>query len=195
MIDWHHQWATHALNFYNGFAHVPLASGKQVRLKPGPGFGDLSHPTTRLVLRMMTGLVQGKTVIDLGCGSGILSLCAAALGAKIVHGIDHCEGSLLHAKENAHLNGFCQVHFGQRATITNSEHSLLLINMISSEQEQAWREHPYLHGFDGLVISSGLLTEQKAAYLIQVEKRGWTPIHFQEEEGWLAGLYRSQKTL
>lgn len=191
MIDWHQQWALHAPNFQDGFAHIELKPGTRLRLKPGPGFGDLSHVTTRLVLKMMKEHVSEKTVIDLGCGSGILSLCAALLGASEVHGIDICEEAILHARENAKVNELTQVYFGTKARFKTLSNMLLLINMISSEQESAWKQHPYLHGFNGLVISSGILADQKTAYLAQAAKRGWIPLSFQEEEGWLSVLFSS----
>jgi ribosomal protein L11 methyltransferase len=187
MIDWNEQWAFHAPNFYDGYAHIDLGEGRVLRLKAGPGFGDCSHPTTRLVLDLMKDHVKSHTVIDLGCGSGILSIAASLLGAKKVFGIDICEQALEHAHENSVLNQISNVHFGEKG----GKGDLLLINMISSEQETAWKAHPYLHNFDGIVISSGILSEQKEAYLTQALSRGWTVISSKEEEGWTGWVFKS----
>ncbi len=190
MINWHDQWALHAPNFQDGLAHITLKGGKQFYLKPGPGFGDLSHPTTRLVLEIMVDHVDGKTVVDLGCGSGILALSAAILNAKEIHGIDICDEAIAHAKENALLNNLSNVRFGRTAKLKLSSNILLLINMISSEQETAWQQHPYLHDLEGLAISSGILIEQKEAYIIQAAKRGWAPISSKDEGEWTALLFK-----
>jgi len=187
MINWNEQWALHAQNFRGGYAHIELGIGKVLRLKAGPGFGDCSHPTTHLVLELMKNYVCGKRVVDLGCGSGILSLSAALLGAKEVFGIDICKEALLHSLENAQLNQISNVHFGR----TGRKGDLLLINMISSEQEAAWKEHPYLHGFEGLVVSSGVLAEQKELYMTQALSRGWAPILCKEKAGWLGVVFRT----
>ena len=75
-----------------------------LKLKPGPGFGDLSHPSTRLVLKLMAKRIEGKAVLDVGCGSGILALAALSMGAASVCGIDIDQEALMHAEVNARLN-------------------------------------------------------------------------------------------
>lgn len=189
MIDWNEQWALYAPNFHGGYANIDLGEGRTLRLKAGPGFGDCSHPTTRLVLELMNDYVKDQCIIDLGCGSGVLSLAASFIGAKKVFGIDICEEALAHANENAKLNQISNVHFGQ----SGQKGEVLLLNMISSEQEIAWKAHPYLHGFEGIVISSGILSEQKEAYITQTLSRGWTVISSKEEEGWIGWVFESGK--
>ncbi|MDN3508012.1 MAG: 50S ribosomal protein L11 methyltransferase, partial [Simkaniaceae bacterium] len=67
-IDWDEQWAHHAPNFCNGKVSITLPCGRSFDLVPGPGFGDCSHPTTRLMLEMMDGEVIDRDVVDVGCG-------------------------------------------------------------------------------------------------------------------------------
>jgi ribosomal protein L11 methyltransferase len=93
-IDWVDQWETHGQGFKDGFIHLDVndfgyeTNEKSLLLQPGPGFGDLSHETTRLVLGMMAELVEGKEILDIGCGSGVLSLVAMRMGAVGVIGVD-----------------------------------------------------------------------------------------------------------
>ena len=89
------------LNLMAGL-HLPF------RLKPGGGFGDLSHPTTRLMLRMLAQIVAKQDVIDIGCGSGILSLAAAALGSPKVYGIDIEQEAVEHSRNNAIFNNLSE---------------------------------------------------------------------------------------
>lgn len=169
MIDWNEQWALHAPTFKNGFAHVSLKNGKSFRMMPGPGFGDLSHPTTRLMLEMLPEKIEG-TVLDIGCGSGVLSLAAKLLGADRVIGIDIEDGAISHARENAELNGL-DCFFGK--TLPQIEDTpLILMNMISSEQKVAWKGIPSFEG--ALLITSGFPVEEM------------DPPHFEkrELEGW-----------
>lgn len=77
-----------------------------VRLDPGLAFGTGSHPSTRLVLAWLAReLPQGASLLDYGCGSGILAIAAAKLGAARVDGVDLDPQALATAAENARANG------------------------------------------------------------------------------------------
>ncbi|HMI73711.1 MAG TPA: 50S ribosomal protein L11 methyltransferase [Steroidobacteraceae bacterium] len=77
-----------------------------VRLDPGLAFGTGTHPTTALCLQILESLpVAGRTVIDYGCGSGILGLAALKLGAAHVTAVDLDHQALLATRDNAIRNG------------------------------------------------------------------------------------------
>jgi ribosomal protein L11 methyltransferase len=81
-----------------------------VRLDPGLAFGSGTHPTTALCLRWLDalagdGVLQGRDVLDFGCGSGILALAALQLGAASATGIDNDPQALLATRDNAQRNG------------------------------------------------------------------------------------------
>lgn len=77
-----------------------------VRLDPGLAFGTGTHPTTAMCLEWLDGLdLSGKTLIDYGCGSGVLAIAALKLGASKVIGIDNDPQALLASKDNAQRNG------------------------------------------------------------------------------------------
>ena len=77
-----------------------------VRLDPGLAFGSGTHPTTALCLEWLDGLsLEGKTVIDYGCGSGILAIAALKLGAAGAVGIDNDPQALIASADNAQRNG------------------------------------------------------------------------------------------
>ncbi len=84
----------------------PEPDAVNVMLDPGLAFGTGTHPTTSLCLSWLDSLdLTNKTVIDFGCGSGILSLAALLLGAKQVIGIDIDPQALQASKANAERNG------------------------------------------------------------------------------------------
>ena len=86
-----------------GFAH---AGGAVVRLDPGLAFGTGTHQSTRLVLEFLEKSIQGgERVLDYGCGSGILGIAAAKLGAAQVAATDIDPVSVATTADNAHLNG------------------------------------------------------------------------------------------
>ena len=81
-----------------------------VRLDPGLAFGSGTHPTTALCLQWLDGLaargeLQGRQVLDFGCGSGILALAALKLGAAGAVGVDNDPQAILATRDNAERNG------------------------------------------------------------------------------------------
>lgn len=189
-INWEEQWASFAKNFYDGKAHIPIQK-KNLLLLPGPGFGDLSHPTTYLMLKMMKKRVKNESVIDIGTGSGILSLAACLLNAKNAIGIDIDPDALKHARKNAKLNQISNARFIKRLP-GNLPPSLFLMNMISSEQRavhpQKWNRCAKLW------IISGILTEERPKYLKEASARGWQPIEEHRRKGWLGWVFKMTPT-
>src|SRR6185312_7998980 len=77
-----------------------------VRLDPGLAFGSGTHPTTALCLEWLDGTeLSGKTLIDYGCGSGILAIAALKLGAARTIGVDNDEQAIAASRDNAQRNG------------------------------------------------------------------------------------------
>lgn len=112
--DWEREWMDnfHPMKFGQrlwicpSWLDVPDPTAVNVMLDPGLAFGTGTHPTTALCLTWFDGLdLVGKTVVDFGCGSGILSLAALKLGAKKVIGIDIDPQALQASKANAKRNG------------------------------------------------------------------------------------------
>lgn len=197
-IDWQSQWALHGYNYQDGFVHVDLASfgGAQQTLKllPGPGFGDLSHATTRLVLRLLTHYLNGQIILDIGCGSGILTLAALTLGASYAYGIDIDSEALEHAHQNAclnHLEKKCLFCLPSEFVWKQDTPPLILMNMIRSEQEIAWNSLPSLHTQKNLCLTSGIQQEERDIYLAQALAWGWSLEKEIQEDDWLAFVFRT----
>jgi ribosomal protein L11 methyltransferase len=86
------------------------ADAVTVRLDPGLAFGTGTHPTTALCLEWLDcAQLKGKSVIDYGCGSGVLAIAAALLGAASVIGIDNDPQALLASRDNAERNGVASI--------------------------------------------------------------------------------------
>jgi ribosomal protein L11 methyltransferase len=84
---------------------VPDPNAVNVMLDPGLAFGTGTHPTTAMCLRWLDGLqLEGTTVVDFGCGSGILGISALKLGASRLIGIDLDPQALLASQDNANRN-------------------------------------------------------------------------------------------
>ena len=88
---------------------VPEPEAVNVMLDPGLAFGTGTHPTTSLCLQWLDSLdLAGKTVIDFGCGSGILAIAALKLGASHAIGIDIDPQAIQASRENAQRNGVAE---------------------------------------------------------------------------------------
>lgn len=200
-MDWGVQWSTHCPDFKDYKLQVDLSkytpTTKELptlHLNAGPGFGDLSHPTTRLTLEMMSMNVEGKSIIDIGCGSGILTLAAILLGAKHSYGIDIDPEALTHAEENARMN-----HMENQVTFLLPEDTfaypkkdcVILMNMIRTQQQQAWASLPQLHDIACDCFTSGILIEEKHLYLEECSQRGWKLVEAKEQGDWMAFHFKS----
>lgn len=113
--DWSQEWKKHfkpiacsdgRLWICPSWIDAPEPDAVNLRLDPGLAFGTGSHPTTMLCLNWLEKqAVEGKTVIDFGCGSGILGIAALLLGAEKVWAIDNDPQALLACRDNAARNG------------------------------------------------------------------------------------------
>ncbi|MEF1338564.1 50S ribosomal protein L11 methyltransferase, partial [Vibrio rotiferianus] len=112
--DWEREWMDnfHPMKFGErlwicpSWREIPEPDAVNVMLDPGLAFGTGTHPTTALCLEWLEGLdLSGKTVIDFGCGSGILAIAAIKLGAEKVIGIDIDPQALQASHDNAERNG------------------------------------------------------------------------------------------
>lgn len=112
--DWVREWMDqfHPMQFGKrlwicpSWRDVPDPTAVNVMLDPGLAFGTGTHPTTALCLQWLDAQdLEGKTVVDFGCGSGILAIAALKLGAKRVVGIDIDPQAITASKENAKRNG------------------------------------------------------------------------------------------
>lgn len=201
-IDWEEQWRNFSPSFYDGASHIDLSlynpqCTKELLLKAGGGFGDLSHPTTRLCLKLMAPFVKGVAIVDIGCGSGILMLSGLLMGACHAIGIDIAEDALAHAAINAKLN-----HLEKRTAFTKKVkrdqlegNSLFLMNMIFSEQKLAWDEQKPLHSPKAVLVTSGILTEQRESYLSWAAQQGWKWVSDISEEGWSGFVFLQERSL
>lgn len=186
MIDWEEQWANFAEGFKDGKAHIDLSKfggAATLQLLPGPGFGDLSHPTTSLMLQLMEGRVKDQSILDIGCGSGILTLAALLLGARLAVGIDIDSDAIIHAQKNQKLNNL-KAHFS--LSIPKKKFDIALMNMITSEQQVVMKQT-----IDAdLWITSGMLVKQREEYLLLANLWGWTLLEEATQDGWLGMIFK-----
>lgn len=143
-----------------------------VRLDPGLAFGSGTHATTTLCLEWLESLARsadglaGKTVLDFGCGSGILAIAALKLGAGNAVGIDNDPQALLASRDNAERNGVVeQLSVFMPAETHAEQYDVVVANILASALDEladtiAARAKP-----GGLLALSGILEGQQAELL------------------------------
>jgi ribosomal protein L11 methyltransferase len=152
-------------------------------LDPGLAFGTGSHPSTRLCLQWLEQALQGgETVVDYGCGSGILAIAALKLGAARALGVDIDPNALATARDNARLNGVHAEFFDAAAPLA-VEADLVVANILANPLKLLAPLLARLTRPGGRIALAGLLTPQcaelSAAYGAWFEIEG-----SREEEGW-----------
>lgn len=129
-------------------------------LDPGLAFGTGSHPTTLLCLRWLAANVErGASVLDYGCGSGILAIAAAKLGAGVVTGVDVDPQAIAASRANADANGVV-AEFCSPDRLTVERVDIVVANILANPLELI---APLLAGrvrADGRIVLSGILEPQ-----------------------------------
>jgi ribosomal protein L11 methyltransferase len=134
-----------------------------IKLDPGLAFGTGTHPTTALCLEWLDAQdLQGKTIIDYGCGSGILAIAALKLGADSALAIDHDPQALQATQENAEKNRVSDRITTQLPSEGSaSPADILLANILAEPLLQLAETLTDLVKPGGAMALSGILTEQE----------------------------------
>ncbi|MCH8994169.1 MAG: 50S ribosomal protein L11 methyltransferase [Chloroflexi bacterium] len=165
-----------------------------IELDPGQAFGTGQHPTTRLCLEALEERLQaGATVLDVGAGSGILSLAAALLGAAHVDALDIDPAAVHATEENAARNGVQGLVRVGRGSLGEAwpfpeppagRYDLVLANLSSRIVQELAR--PLLAALrpDGVALVSGLIEEQEAACRGALTNAGGHVVDSRSEGDW-----------
>jgi len=166
-------------------AQPEQADALVLQLDPGVAFGTGSHPTTRLCLRWLEqqNWAEQKSVLDYGCGSGILALAACRLGAGDVWGLDIDPQAVGAAQHNNEVNQ-CHAHFGLPDAIPDGQFDRVVANILSSPLKLLAPMLCARVAPSGALVLSGVLARQTdeviAAYAPYMQLDCWA-----EEEGWV----------
>ena len=170
-------------------------------LNPGLTFGTGSHATTRLCLQALDKYIHGgEKILDLGCGSGILSIAALVLGAKEAFACDIDEKCVDVAYENAALNGVGKdrytVRWGDVLTDTTLQaefgggYDMVVANIVADViMGLSDKVRPFLKE-GGLFLCSGIIDDRAEEVLAKLRADGWMVLEQNDSEGWYSFLCR-----
>lgn len=196
--DWTRKWIENfqpikfgrALWVCPSWCEAPDPVGINLMLDPGLAFGTGTHPTTSLCLSWLDQAdLKGKTVIDYGCGSGILGIAALLLGADKVIAVDNDPQALIATRDNARMN---QIENDRLDTflpedLPEVKAELLLANILAKPLEQLRDHFHQLLIPQGQILLSGILESQSDMLIAHYSKAfemaapsinsGWVCLH------------------
>ena len=203
--DWENNWKQYYKPMEIGQRLLVIPQWEQVDpgqrvpliLDPGLTFGTGSHATTRLCLTALEKTVaQGDRVLDLGCGSGILSIAALRLGAASALAVDIDDKCLDVAYENAALNGIGKDRYTVRVGDVLSDGSLrrelegsydiVVANIVADVIIALAPLVPSMLRPGGTFLCSGIIDDRAEEVRAALEAAGWTVLETQSADGWFA---------
>jgi ribosomal protein L11 methyltransferase len=161
-----------------------------IELDPGMAFGTGTHPTTVLCIQALERTVkQGDKVIDVGTGSGVLSIAAAMLGAESVQALDLDEVAVESARQNIELN-----KVEQNVTVTqnnllngiNIAAEIVVANILAEVILMFTDDAAKTVKKDGYFIASGIIKQKKDEVKDAIEKAGFETVETLQMEDWVA---------
>ena len=206
--DWANNWKQYYKPFTVGekliikptWEEVPDPAGRKIlEIDPASSFGTGQHHTTRLVMELLEHQIKGgEQVLDLGCGSGILSIAALLLGAEAVTMTDVFQNAVATASENAEQNGFDSSRYTAFCgNITDDPDlrrrigtgfDIITANIVA---DVIISMAPFFRGFlkeKGTLIVSGIITERLDEVKTALSENSITIESITEKEDWNALL-------
>ena len=163
-----------------------------IRMDPGMAFGTGTHETTRLVIGLLEKLVTpGCRMLDVGCGSGILAICASKLGAKECKAYDIDPVAVKVANENIEVSGqknvTCEVSdLLKQVDLSGGKYDVIAANIVA---DIIIRMAPDVGAYmkdDAVLIASGIISERADEVTNELEKNGLSVKERVTDNGWCA---------
>lgn len=160
-----------------------------LNLEPGLAFGTGSHPTTRLCLEMLEDYINpASTVLDVGCGSGILSIAALLLGAKSAFGVDIDKLAVKTALANAKENGFEPPVFnavsGNLSENVSGKYSVIVANIVADVIMEFTPQAVEFLKDGGVFITGGIIDSRVEEVKTCFYEHGFDIVEHREAKGW-----------
>ncbi len=163
-----------------------------VRMDPGMAFGTGSHETTRLVIGLLEKYVRGgERVLDVGCGSGILAICAAKLGARECKAYDIDSVAVKVARENIADSGLDNVSCDTSDLLygvdkSGGAYDIICANIVADIIIRMTPDVGELMSNSSIILASGIISERAEDVISCFTSHGFRIIKRAEENGWCA---------
>ena len=163
---------------------------KHLWIDPGMAFGTGGHATTKLCMEAIEEVIQpGQTVLDVGCGSGILSIAACLLGAGRAIGVDIDPLAVRTARENGKLNGLSEPRYsilqGDLTGSVTGRYDVVVANIVADVLCLLCRDVREFMNPGGLFILSGIIEPREEDVVRALKSAGLTVTRRDREDGWV----------
>ncbi|MBH8602934.1 50S ribosomal protein L11 methyltransferase [Thermoactinomyces sp. CICC 10522] len=170
----------------------PSPGEKVIELDPGMAFGTGTHPTTALCIHLLEqALTPGDRVIDVGCGSGVLSIVAGKLGAEYVLALDLDPLAVEKTRENVetnHLSGVIEAREGDLLKGVGQTADLVVANILAEIIVLLVHDLPRVLKPGGAFIASGIIEEKAKWVEASLLDAGLEVLETKHQDGWVAIL-------
>ena len=173
--------------------HTDFPKAKyEIVIEPNMAFGTGNHETTSMMLEyIMEENMEGKNVLDMGCGTGILGILASMKGAAKITAIDIDEWSFKGTGENAVLNkiGNIEVKLGDVSLLDNEKYDIILANIQRNVLLADLPAYSKCLNKNGKIFLSGFYTEDIPSIKTKAEETGLKDAGFKTKNNWVAYLF------
>lgn len=204
--DWENEWKKYFKPFRLGNRIVIKPSWETfetkeddlvIEIDPGNAFGSGTHETTSMCIEMIEKYMRpSDTVIDVGCGSGILAIAAGKLGAKEIIAVDIDENAVNTARENLRLNGLSErsdVRHGDLIKVVPEKAELVVANIIADIIVRLSDDVESIMKPDALFVSSGLILDKVDWVIEELKKRQFEIVEVMKKGEWAVVVSRKVK--
>ena len=163
----------------------------EIKITPKMSFGTGHHATTFSVMQLMQNLdFKGKSVYDFGTGTGILAILAEKLGASRVHAVDNDDWCIENAEENSFNNETKTMTIEKvESALQQQQYDIIIANVNRHIIEANMDELTMIGKTGGILILSGLLTEDQSDMINLAASKGWNFQIAQPLNGWVSLLF------
>lgn len=201
--DWENEWKNyfHSFRVSKDFVivpswelndYTPSRNDKLIKLDPGMAFGTGDHPTTSMCLKFIESTIKPEhKIIDVGTGSGILSIGSHLMGARSIKATDIDELSLKVARENFELNECSEHIILETGDLLKNEvdtYDVIIANILAHIIDEMIDDAYARLNKNGLFIASGIIVEKRDEIISHLKKAGFDIKEVLEENGWTAIL-------
>ena len=199
-MDWANEWKKYYEPFYIGnilikpsWIEIDETDYTVLEINPGMAFGTGLHETTNLCIEQLQQLqLDNKSVLDIGCGSGILSVASSKLGAKDVFATDIDPLAVEATLDNAELNKISNIKAVEGSLLdkVDKKYDVVIANILLNVLDILIPDLPKALEKDGIFICSGLINSQRDNIVNILEKNNFEIVEISKKGEWISVISR-----